>query len=111
MLKHVGSTNLSMIDSATQCNEIIVVEGVKPTGIEIGSGTYGRVFEVDYKGKLCVGKEVHKHMARSLDEETFLSFCQAWSAIRHPHIIQFLGLIAKYIDYFTLYIFNRSMLF
>ena len=83
------------------------MEGVNPTGIEIGSGTYGRVFEVDYEGTLCIAKELHEHMAQSLDEETFLNYCHIMSTIHHPHIIQFLGLMAKYallIVTYTLYI-------
>ena len=70
------------------------MEGVNPTGIEIGSGTYGRVFEVDYEGTVCAAKELHKPMA---DEETFLSYCHICSTIHHPRIIQFLGLIHSYI--------------
>ena len=87
------------------------MEGVNPTGVEIGSGTYGRVFEVDYEGTLCAAKELHKRMAQLLDEETFLSYCHIWSTIHHPRIIQFLGLLAIVIVYYTLYIFNRSILF
>ena len=73
------------------------MEGVNPTGIEIGSGTYGRVFEVDYEGTVCAAKELHRSVADLLDEETFLSYCHICSTIHHPHIIQFLGLIRSYI--------------
>ena len=91
----LGSVNTATSNSATQCHGVITVEGVNPTGVEIGSGTYGRVFEVDYEGTLCAAKELHKHMAHLLDEETFLSYCHIWSTIHHPCVIQFLGLIAK----------------
>ena len=90
------------------------MEGVNPTGIEIGSGAYGRVFEVDYEGTSCIAKELHKHMTQLLDEETFLNYCRIMSTIHHPRIIQFLGLMAKYaslIVTYTLYISNRSILF
>ena len=110
----LGSVDISTSNAATQCHEVVLVEGVNPTGIEIGSGTYGRVFEVDYEGTLCIAKELHEHMAQSLDEETFLNYCHIMSTIHHPHIIQFLGLMAKYallIVTYTLYISNRSILF
>ena len=86
-----------MINSATQCNEVTILEGVYPSGTKIGGGTYGRVFEVEYAGTVCVGKELHKHIAQSLDKETFLSYCHILKTICHPCIMQFLGLIVKYI--------------
>ena len=32
---------------------------IKRTGVELGKGSYGKVFEVDYSGKLCAAKEIH----------------------------------------------------
>ena len=69
------------------------MKGVSPTGNEIGSGFYGKVFEVDYEGTLCAAKEIHKHMAQLFDKETFLDHCRIWNMIRHPHIVQLLGMI------------------
>ena len=31
---------------------------IRCTGVELGNGSYGKVFEVDYSGKLCAAKEV-----------------------------------------------------
>ena len=30
---------------------------IKRTGVELGNGSYGKVYEVDYSGKLCAAKE------------------------------------------------------
>ena len=95
----------SYLDTVSQWQNIILVEGVNPTGNEIGSGTFGKVFEVDYEGTLCAAKEIHEYMTQQLDKEMFLNHCLIWSTIRHPHIVPLLGLtvyiilIAGYILY------------
>jgi len=72
---------------------------VNSTGMEIGRGAYGRVFEVNYQGTLCAAKEVHALLLHySQGEEfckiktDFLNECQIWSTIRHPCVVQFLGM-------------------
>ena len=71
---------------------------VKFTGVTLGNGTYGKVSEVEYFGKLCAGNEVHslplqlaspKEAAKIKDE--FLRECDVWSGMRHPNIVSFLG--------------------
>jgi len=86
-------------DDSNRWHELIV-HGVRPTGKEIGRGAYGRVFEVDYGGTLCAAKEVHSLLleyARGDDlqriKDDFLAECRVWSTLRHPHIVQFLGLL------------------
>ena len=72
---------------------------VNPTGKEIGRGAYGRVFEVDYQGTLCAAKEVHALLLQYSQGDQlqkistdFLNECQIWNTIRHPCIVQFLGI-------------------
>jgi len=70
------------------------------TGRELGRGAYGRVFEVNYEGKLCAAKEVHTELLQSAQEGSciqklksdFLNECQTWSKLTHPSIVQFLGM-------------------
>ncbi|XP_065916219.1 uncharacterized protein [Dysidea avara] len=83
---------------ATRVATDLTLYDVNPTGKEIGRGAYGRVFEVDYQGTLCAAKEVHALLLQySQGEEfrkittDFLNECQIWSTIRHPCIVQFLG--------------------
>ena len=79
------------------CRQLIL-NGVSPTGREIGHGAYGRVFEISYEGTLCAAKEMHRHLLDSAREdlkelkESFLDECQMWSTLRHPNVVQFLGI-------------------
>jgi len=94
----------------------LALHDVISTGKEIGWGAYGRVFEVDYQGTLCAAKEIHALLLQfSQDHETgtnkivtdFLNECEIWSTIRHPCVVQFLGLnyapiLAYYLMHFPL---------
>ena len=77
-----------------------ILHGVRPTEKEIGVGAYGRVFEVNYEGTLCAAKEVHalllqyaKRNELQKIKDGFLSECQIWSTLRHPCVVQFLGIL------------------
>jgi len=72
---------------------------VKSTGVELGRGSYGKVFKVEYDGKSCTGKEVHRWMMelptveeQSKIKDDFLRECHLWSTLRHPNVVQFLGI-------------------
>ena len=76
----------------------LILQAVNPTGKEIGRGAYGRVFEVDYEGTLCAAKQVHVILLQHAQgndlqkiKDDFLRECQIWSTLRHPCIVQFLG--------------------
>ena len=78
----------------------LILHGINPTGKEIGRGAYGRVFEIDYEGTLCAAKEVHALLLQYAQgdnlqkiKDDFLHECQIWSTLRHPHIVQFLGIV------------------
>ena len=91
--------NSSMTTSRVTTNwGSLILNGVNPTGKEIGRGAYGRVFEVDYEGTLCAAKEVHALLLQYAQDDDlqkikddFLSECQIWSTLRHPCVVQFLG--------------------
>lgn len=79
----------------------LILNGVIPTGKEIGHGAYGRVFEISYEGILCAAKELHKQLLDSARDglqdlkQSFLDECQIWSTLRHPNVVQFLGQYTK----------------
>ena len=86
---------------ATRVSADLILYDVNSTGKEIGRGAYGRVFEVDYQGSLCAAKEIHALLLQCSQDEgvpkittDFLNECQIWSTIRHPCVVQFLGLLA-----------------
>jgi len=74
----------------------LILRNVKPTGKEIGKGSFARVFEVNYEGMLCAAKEAI--LFQNADEKElqkiksdFLRECLIWSTLRHPCVVQFLG--------------------
>lgn len=83
---------------ADDLNQLILY-GVTPTGTRnIGLGAYAKVYEVDYEGTLCAAKEIHavKLQYEQGDEfqktkHDFIKECRIWSTLRHPCVVQFLG--------------------
>ena len=76
-----------------------ILQDVLPTEHQLGAGAYGRVFEVEYAGTSCAAKEIHPIFFRvaqrdELDriKRNFLHECQIWSTLRHPNIVQFIGI-------------------
>lgn len=73
------------------------LEGVEPTGRRIGHGAYGNVEEVEVNGVVCAAKKVHRVLLHHSNDgvenfkQKFFSECVIMSKLRHPHIVQFLG--------------------
>jgi len=92
------ATDFLRLPGEKQTVASLIINGVKETGVEIGVGAYGRVFEVEYCGKICAAKEVHSILLRDGNpggsqrvKENFLRECQQCAHLRHPNIVQFLG--------------------
>ena len=82
------------------CDEppLIPVKKVK-VGKEIGRGAYGKVFEVEYEKIPYAAKEIHRLLLESAQGKAlenikadFLRECHIWNLLRHPRIIQIIGL-------------------
>ena len=65
---------------------------------ELGRGAYGKVYAVKYCETVCAAKEIHSiliedvgEIERRLTIESFLRECRQCSMLRHPNVIQFLG--------------------
>ena len=75
-----------------------LLEDVKRTGNQLGVGSYGAVEELRVGGAACAGKKLHETLLDPRDEgvrcmlERFASECQLMANLRHPHVVQFLGL-------------------
>ena len=70
------------------------LEGWREVGRELGRGSYAAVVEVDYKGLKCVGKKIHRVLYEQGERELVRRFeeeCRLLGQLRHPHIVQFLG--------------------
>ena len=75
----------------------LTIQGVTETGVEIGRGAYGVVVEVKWMGLTCAAKRIHPALVPDMRGpnkvvQGFLDECSTWATLRHPHIVQFLGL-------------------
>ena len=76
----------------------LILKDVIPQGKELGHGAYGRVFIVNYLGLSCAAKEIHALLLNGVNAEdkkaikdSFMRECYHSSKIRHPNIVQFIG--------------------
>jgi len=65
---------------------------------ELGRGAYGRVYAVKYCGAICAAKEIHSILIEDVGDvevrrtvDSFMRECRQCSKLRHPNVIQFLG--------------------
>ena len=76
----------------TEALQQYTLPGVRETGDELGRGSYAAVYTVEYKGLTCAAKIFHptlyqqEYAIRRFQEE-----CAILSRLRHPNIVQFLG--------------------
>ena len=69
--------------------------GVRVTDRKLGHGSYATVLELEYMGLKCAGKKIHELLL----EQGYASYticrfeeeCRLLSQVRHPNIVQFLG--------------------
>ena len=77
--------------------EPFIVAGARLTGREIGVGSYASVVEAEIQGTVCVAKRTHEtlidHSLYGSDRiiRMFADECRLMSILRHPNIVQFLG--------------------
>ena len=76
----------------------LLVKGITQYEKLIGSGRFGKVFEVKYHGTACAVKEIQVG-AFDLQEKELASFkdqyieqCCKYSMLRHPNVLQFFGI-------------------
>lgn len=80
--------------------EPFVLSDVRLTGTRIGAGAYGSVEEVALPGTVCAAKTIHEIFLDrseipaaeiSKSAAKFVKECKLMSTLRHPYIVQFLG--------------------
>ena len=72
------------------------LHGIRETGEELGRGSYAAVIEVDYKGMRCAAKKIYSVLSQRGEGDRlvvhFEEECRLLGTLRHPHIVQFLGI-------------------
>ena len=76
-------------------------EGLELKGVnelsrdELGRGAYGRVYAVKYCQTICAAKEIYSILVEGVEMqrtiESFMKECRQCSTLRHPNVVQFLG--------------------
>ena len=77
----------------------LILKDVVPLGSEeLGRGAYGRVYKVKYCELMCAAKEIHSILIEGVNKDerahivqSFFKECHQCSQLRHPNIIQFMG--------------------
>ena len=89
--------NMASKDLSDQLKDL-TLENVIPQNKELGRGAYGKVFTVKYLGLPCAAKEIHSLLIDGVSPEdkkaikySFMRECYHSSLIRHPNIVQFMG--------------------
>ena len=76
----------------------LLVANVVLTGTKLGRGADATVYEAEWNGTLCAAKHLHEILLEDQSlggvEKLILNFeaeCLTWSKLRHPGVVQFLG--------------------
>ena len=84
--------------SSTSTFRGLVIENVQFTDAKLGSGSDATVFEVDWNGTACAAKRLHEILLEDQSAggvakliSNFEAECLTWSKLRHPGVVQFLG--------------------
>ena len=76
----------------------LVIANVVFTDTKLGRGADATVYEVDWNGTLCAAKRLHEILLEDQSSggvakliSNFEAECVTWSKLRHPGVVQFLG--------------------
>ena len=85
--KILGSDKLKLLENTAKFS---IIEEITITPSELGRGSYGTVYAAVYSSKPCVAKEMHPFLKHD-KLETFVREINTLSTLKHPSIVQFLG--------------------
>ena len=85
------------LEGAPQLSSFLL-HHVTPTGKQLGGGSYGVVDELEMDGLVCAGKKMHDTLIDPENQgaqrmvDKYYRECSLLSELRHPHVVQFLGI-------------------
>ena len=85
------------LQSAPQLRPFLLPH-VAPTGRNLGRGAYGVVEELEMDGLVCAGKKLYdtlidpENLGAQRMVDRYFHECSLLSELRHPHVVQFLGI-------------------
>ena len=95
---HDDSTNMAAGLTFEEQLRELKIEEVEETGEELGRGSYGVVVEIKTSGLRCAGKKLHDSFfafaspqEKRAIKERFVEECLRLGRLRHPNIVQLLG--------------------
>lgn len=79
----------------------LLLDDVEPTGVELGRGSFGLVFEVKRHGEVFAAKKLHDFFFESDTPswrrvEEFTQECLTWAKLKHPNMVSLRGLYRDY---------------
>ena len=76
----------------------LFIENVTFTDTKLGRGADATVYEVEWNGTVCAGKRLHEILLEDQSPggvakliSNFEAECLTWAKLRHPGVVQFLG--------------------
>ena len=88
------------MDNAQESDRLqhLYLNGVRPNGVDIGVGAYGRVFEAEFCGIVYAAKQIHPILVQGVGRDefeaikkAFFTECLQSSSLGHQNIVTFLG--------------------
>ncbi|KAG8391822.1 hypothetical protein BUALT_Bualt01G0227000 [Buddleja alternifolia] len=100
------------IESQAPCCEIDSTEVDMNEATLIGEGAYGEIYLVKWRGTEVAAKTIRSSIASNKTvRDNFLKELALWQKLRHPNIVQFLGVLkhADRLIFLTEYLRNGSL--
>nr|GEV72232.1 serine/threonine-protein kinase STY8-like [Tanacetum cinerariifolium] len=113
ILEAHGGIDPVLLDSQTPCYQIHYTEVQMQGAVLIGEqGAYGEVYRVKWRGTEVAAKTIRSSIASNEKvRKAFLKELELWQKLRHPNIVQFLGVLkdSDRLIFLTEYLKNGSL--
>ncbi|KAI4378003.1 hypothetical protein MLD38_015549 [Melastoma candidum] len=112
MLEDLGGVDPVELESPTPCYEINSQEVDMDGATLIGEGAFGEVYLVKWRGTEVAAKTIRSSIASNPKvRDAFMKELALWQRLRHPNIVQFLGVLKQTdrLIFLTEYLHNGSL--